>query len=599
MSLEQGSKESSFDYSRGNERPSSGQNNMMASVNTSVRSRKSKRSRPCDGCALRKIKCSDSRPCTRCLNNGIPCTNNRIRKKCGPKSKKLQDPQYFPVEPIQFFAGTTTPIDKIPNNTEYLPFVGTELPPTTSSNFFGPSRPVTKELIPMNILLPCLQVYQTWYYSLWPVLSVTHLVTKLSTIPPGEQLNDETSISYALCLAVCAAISKQIAFISENSNIIKLPSGVQARDYALAALRIRNEYEHPLNPTSETLLTSFFLYVYYINNKGGTAAAIMYLREAISMAQIMHLQDADTYMGKPPAEVHRLRKIYYLLLVTERYMCIQDGVPVILDSSIPFPMSDGEEYSDLLTGFTELVKIFSIPDRLFFEKMSASHSNNTFGGNFDNLKNFFHLPINNITEGWVVDVDNRIKGISITTKASDIQKVNLLLSKHWMRSLVWHISFQNGLLSINREENDCLSVRYPVAIAYEFLTSTSNLPMYAFESNGPGVVVKLLEIANGLADTMNDLTYIRNGVDTFACSNALTSIFWLISKFKTDVTLPLNLYNKIEGIVNASPIPRMRFSPVSSPELEGVLEEEIAKITSDVSSSSESSEEALGIVAWT
>ena len=205
------------------------------------------------------------------------------------------------------------------------------------------------------------------------------------------------------------------------------PSGIQARDYALLALRIRNEYEHSLNPTSETLLTSFFLCIYYFNNSGGKAAGITYLREAISMAQIMRLQDAATYLGKPPAEVHRLRKIYYLLLVTERFMCIQFGLPIILDPSIPFPMYDGEEYSDLLTGFTELVRIFSVPDRLFFEKMSASHSNNTFSGNFDYLEKFFYLPINNITEGWVVDVDKGIKGISITTMATDIQKVNLSL----------------------------------------------------------------------------------------------------------------------------------------------------------------------------
>ncbi|KAG2731131.1 hypothetical protein G9P44_005547 [Scheffersomyces stipitis] len=567
----------------------------MSSVATAASSRKLKRSRPCDGCALRKIKCSDSRPCARCLNDGIPCTNNRIIKKSGPKSKKLSDQHFFPAESIQFFSGPTKPMDKLAVNTEYFPFASIESPPTTSSNFFGPRRPVTKGLIPMDLLLPCLQVYQTWYYSMWPVLSVTDFVTKLSTISPGEHLYEESSISYALCLALCAAISKQTTFISESSTISKLPSGIQARDYALLALRIRNEYEHSLNPTSETLLTSFFLCIYYFNNSGGKAAGITYLREAISMAQIMRLQDAATYLGKPPAEVHRLRKIYYLLLVTERFMCIQFGLPIILDPSIPFPMYDGEEYSDLLTGFTELVRIFSVPDRLFFEKMSASHSNNTFSGNFDYLEKFFYLPINNITEGWVVDVDKGIKGISITTMATDIQKVNLLLSKHWMRSLVWHIAFQNGLLSINREENDCLSVKYPVTIAYDFLTSTSNLPTNAFEYNGPGVIVKLLEIANGLADTMNDFTYIRNSVDTFACSNAMTSIFWLISKFKTNLVLPSELYKKIEGIVNANPIPRMHFSPVSSPEIEAVIEK---KITSDASCS-DSPEQALGIAAWT
>lgn len=570
----------------------------LASTKNTKRSQNSKSISPCDGCSVRKVKCSGSRPCTRCVKKGIPCTNNRIKKKSGPKSKKNEDQTYFRTVHLDLFSETGTHTNKPPPGVDFFPSnvpqpQSEPIPAPIYSTYFEPSKPITKELIPMSILLPYLQVYQTWYYSLWPVLSVTHLVTKLTILEPGEVLDQEGSVSYALCLAVCAAISRKIAFISEDPNIIHLPTGVRGRDYVLAALRIRNEYEHLLHPTSETLLTSFFLYVYYFHNEGGINAAITYLREAISMAQIMNLQDPDTYLNKSPTEVHRLRKIYYILLVTERYMCIEKGMPVILDSTIQFPMSQDEEYSNLLTGFTELIKIFSIPDRSFFEKMRMLHNT---GSNYDNLRNFFHFPINNITEGWVIDVDNKIKGISIKNSAADIQKANFLLSKHWMRSLVWHVAFQNGLVTYNREDADCLSVKYPVTIAYEFLASTSNLPMYAFESNGPQVVVKLLEIANGMADTMNDLAFLKDGYDTFACLNALNSIFWFISRFKIDVSLPMQLYHKIESIVNASPIPKMRFSPVSSPERD--LEGHVSKTLEPEGNSSNSPEDSLSIVVW-
>ncbi|KAK6455343.1 putative sucrose utilization protein SUC1 [Scheffersomyces xylosifermentans] len=568
--------------------------------------RRAKYSRPCDGCAVRKVRCSDVRPCTRCLNNGIVCTSNRIRKKCGPKAKNLQKAPYYQGEPLHI------PISNI----------SAEPPATSSRNSSLDSKPMTIQdvdgdihvghfhnnstntrTIPPNmghapifsidILLPCLQVYQTWYYGVWPVLSVAHLVSQLATVDLAGPLTQEISVSYSLCLAVCAAISRQVAFLSENSNIIKLPEGIGAKDYVRAALSVREQYEHRLQPSYETLLTSFFLYVYYINVKGGTAAAIMHLREAISIGQILRLHDPEAYLSKPPAEVHRLRKIFYLLLVTERFMCIEDSVPVILDSSIPYPSLEDEEYSGLLTGFTELVKIFSIPDRLFFEKMSIASRNENNRENYEALQSFFHMPSSSLSEGWVIDVENRIKSISISHPTSDIEKVNILLSKHWMRSLIWHIAYQNGLLSSRRGEDDCLSLSYPVTIAHEFLSSTSNLPIYAFESNGPGVVVKMLEIANGLADSMSDLAIVNNFMDSGACHNALNSIFWLISKFKTDVTLPVKLYNRIEKIVNGGSIPRPRFSSDLISEIELLDDDVIREI--EGSESSTDSQEIISI----
>ncbi|ABN67310.2 Probable sucrose utilization protein, partial [Scheffersomyces stipitis CBS 6054] len=483
---------------------------------------RSKYSRPCDACAHRKVRCTDNRPCSRCIDYGISCTNTRIRKRSGPKPKIISE----------------------------LPFSN-----NISTSPKGTSQYLTI-FIPIDDLYPFLQFFQTWYYGLWPVLSVGSLITNLTTITDRRSLNKQTSPYYSLGLALCAAISGQFAFLSKSSDLPHMTTTVSASQLARAALNVRETFDHRMKPTEETLLTSFFLYNYYINVKNGTEAAIMYLREAISMVHILGLHDPQAYLQMSSESSHRLKKTYYLLLASERFMCIEDNVPVILDSSVPYPLVEDDEYPELLAGFVEVVKIFAIPDRNFFEKMSIANRRTENVKDYEIFQNFFHLSATSLSEAWVREVDKKIKGITIVDSMSDISKVNLLLSKDWMRSLIWRIAYQNALTSALREKDDCLSLNYPMTIAYQFLSSTSNLPAFAFECNGAGVVVKLLDIANGLGDSMNDLSSMERTYDLSLFENALTSVFCLISKFKTKVTLPVRMYRKIENMVSRWSIPR-------------------------------------------
>ena len=102
--------------------------------------------RPCDSCSFRKVKCDMKTPCSRCVLNNLKCTNNRIRKKCGPK--KIRD-------------RTREAINNLSNKED----------------------PKTNSFIPhfqLDKLQPCLETYQTWYYGIWPVLSISDLNMKIT-----------------------------------------------------------------------------------------------------------------------------------------------------------------------------------------------------------------------------------------------------------------------------------------------------------------------------------------------------------------------------------------------------------------------------------
>lgn len=461
-----------------------------------------KYSRPCDACSARKVRCDQVERhklgallCTRCARNGIACTNQRLKKKCGPKKKH---------EP-------------------------------------APAPAPSSAMIPLDQLLPFLQVYQTWYYSVWPAVLLAHLVTNLSQ-QGMESLNETNALSYGLSCAICAAISKHITFLSPGTEIIKVRTDISSEHYVQEALRARTYAHYNMTPTTESLLTSFFLYVYYVNLPEGINASTLYLREAISIAQLLGLHKRSTYLSKSPSEAHRLRKIFYLLLVTERYMAIEYSVPVVLDATVDQIDIADEEYPSLLCGFAELVKVFAIPDRTFFDNVTDLSGSEMLG--LDVLRSFLGGADSAAKADWVVEVQRQLENVFPNNNTADIQKVNVLLLKSWMQSLAWQVAFQGGYIKDNAAY---LSLQFPIKIAFDLLASTSTIPAFAFESNGPGVSLKLLEIANGLADVLTckpeDMAY-----------NALHLIFTLMLKFKVDATLPPHLFRKIETIVLERPM---------------------------------------------
>lgn len=381
-------------------------------------------------------------------------------------------------------------------------------------------------------LLPYLQLYQTWFYGYWPVLSVAHLMLRLVDNSQGLKrgrivLTEKTAMPYALCCSVAAAIATQISFVSAKERVLNIENVLPAKVYADEAIRVRQLFDCTANPRILTLLSLFFLYAHFVNQKGRTAQAIMYLRESISMCQILGFHDPGKYIDKSVAEVHRWKKIYYMLLITERFMCFEDGMPVILDACIEFPSLANEEYPGLLVGFAELAKVFSVPDKNFFGAVNRSL--------------YLHDPLDK--KWWILDVQTRLLQPLSAVKISDSQKLNILLSQLWIQAIAWHITLQSGLLQSNAEHTHCFAVDFPMKIASDFLVATKDLPSFAFESNGPGICVKLLEIANALTFAL------PGSKNTYSIVDNLELVFNLVNKFKNDVTLPVDVFNKVASIL--------------------------------------------------
>lgn len=538
--------------------------------------KRGKYGRPCDVCAARRVRCvsNGGDKCVGCTNHRMECTNNRIRKKSGPKRIRRQLPNATDSDELQ--AGYLADNYEQQEQPEIRLEVRQESRQVFKQDGDRPLddvfslflHPVPQyATIPVDKLLPYLQVYQTWFYGYWPVLSVAHLMltfvdsTQMNHEGHCIQLTQKNAMSYALCCAVCSAIATQVSFVSNKDKVLNVQNVLPASVYAEEARRVRNLFDYSQEPSVLTLLSSFFLYAHYVNNKGRANQAIIYLREAIAISQVLGFHEAGSYEGKTTAEIHRCKKIYYMLLITERFMCFEDGMPVILDPCIEFPLLENEEYPSLLVGFTELIKVFSVPDKKFFGEINQKSGYNKMQMFRDYLEN------QGVDEKrrWIYDVQKKLgQPIESPIKISDSQKVNILLSQSWMKAIAWHITLGSGLLrSGSGDTDDCFHVDFPLKIARDFLSDTQDLPQFAFEANGPGICVKLLEIANSMTFALPTTE------KKYLMADSLSSVFLLIQKFRNDVTLPLEVYHKVANLLSSYkrtvPRPLERPDPTQRP----------------------------------
>lgn len=362
-----------------------------------------------------------------------------------------------------------------------------------------------------------------------------------------ENKPDEGFYAYALGCAVCAAISRRINFVTSDKPI-KIPNSHQPNYFAAEVLRIRYLNNHRDKPCEETLLSCFFLYCYYGISDGGIPSAISYLREAISIAQILRLHDINTYTDMGEQEVHRMRKVYYMLLITERYMCIEDKLPIVLEPTIPYPTLENEEYPTILEGFMELVRVFSSPNRKFFDNISIDLHTSSLANIFEQL---LQGSDDSLSTQLIIKIQDRLQAVNIKHYMSEIQQVNVLLSQHWMKCLAWHISKKQRLLTDKMTSENCLSIQFPIKIARDFLSFTEHLPLFAFELNGRGARLKLLEIADSLAESYKASPKFNYHYDEIVAPQVLERIFKLIRSLKSNIPLPTTLYHNIETIVNS------------------------------------------------
>jgi hypothetical protein len=145
-------------------------------------------------------------------------------------------------------------------------------------------------------------------YPVWPIVDAKNVMSIL------QQDGDVDIETYALATAVAAATVSQLRL--DQTFCYGKP--ITADILAAESMRARRLSKHGCAVNLNNVRTSFFLHIYHESKHAGGSESLLFLREAISLAQMMYLHRETAYIGLPQREQQIRRRVLWLLFITER-----------------------------------------------------------------------------------------------------------------------------------------------------------------------------------------------------------------------------------------------------------------------------------------
>ncbi len=345
-------------------------------------------------------------------------------------------------------------------------------------------------LLSMDIITTCVDYF---FANLYPTQPILHRQKV------GEMIGQMDADPEAYCLVVSLC-----AYMLIQPNLDLQPSALDGLDmptrsnaqlgqaFLAEALRFRKAFNYVENPTSWSVMTSFFFFAcHFCLDMQGTAW--FHLREATTLALTVGMHEEATYRTADIVESSRMRRLYWLLFVTERAYAIQQRRPLSLHASINLPTLEEDPSETVeLNGFLHLVNLYRPFD-------------DTFVG-------FWNKHRAGCTTEFLTRIQQDLSdALPVYLQSTESQAVDLRCSQQWLRMMVWQLSISHGLLSSTAAEN-AMSFQFPIEVSRDLISTTSGYTQESMEIHGIGLVEKLFDISCTLVDV---ISYVPIEQDNF------------------------------------------------------------------------------------
>ncbi|KAL4787951.1 hypothetical protein BJX76DRAFT_368283 [Aspergillus varians] len=421
---------------------------------------------PCDACSFRRVKCDGKNPCSTCLRREQSCTYLKVRKRRGPRGPRRSTNAR--VQAMQKHLG----IEKSCSMRECsLPASDQTATSPEQSDAPLPAR----RRISLSTYHTYIDIFRSQLYTVWPIVSTNALKAQIS--------DNENTESFALAAALCAATLAQLRL--PGHTLAQEPFLVTSNDFVRECIRLRTDYNYQSSAKLESLLTSLFLHMYYAN-VDQISIATFALRDAITHAHLLNLGNGKQ-LKDSQAEERQLRlRVYWILLVTERTFCMQHDLPITLPTidDLPVPVDDGDSDPALLTGFCNLVRLFTRIDGPLIQApyLSSPH------------------PI--YSRARITDIQEALQtGATKDPVVDEVQRVDIWITLAWLSSLLWRYSASHFMLT-SETLNPFFSPSLPFVIARDFLSLVCGASLDSVRPHGYGMEIKLFQLANSLIDVL-------------------------------------------------------------------------------------------------
>ncbi|KAJ4264184.1 hypothetical protein NW762_005378 [Fusarium torreyae] len=435
-------------------------------MSTSVDPRPSRKVRQaCDACHKRKVRCDGSKPCLNCRGSEVGCTYLAVHKKTGPRGPRHARRPLGRPAPV----APQSPLPRF-NEGSYSSEPEKSASPSSSlsSENFSPSSQITEEVIRW-----CLDAYFKHKYPLTPILDRQ----KLEQTPRSAE-------DHGLIAACCAIIALSPEILPPSS--IRDNLTVPPADFLISETLRSREYCNPIeHPSLTHIQTSFFLYAAFFSLDKDNSAWY-YLQEAITMLQTLRLHEEATHSNNDdPVSTTYAQRMFWVLFITERAYALQRNRPIRLQETLDLPAVDPlSSDAEILLGFLDLISLFRPFDSEFIATWnSATSSNSTDSVHLSKLQCLLKYALPNLAN------------------YSQVQQADLLISRQWLKIIVWRLCATKRVLSAENSE-DVMSLNYPASIARDIVLVSQLVPIQAFEANGVGILEKVFDVGCSLADLL-------------------------------------------------------------------------------------------------
>ncbi|EXJ65873.1 uncharacterized protein A1O5_11114 [Cladophialophora psammophila CBS 110553] len=320
-----------------------------------------------------------------------------------------------------------------------------------------------------------LEVFHLRLYSVWPVVSYDELIAALRN-------NQEDYESYSLAAALCAAVIAQLRL---PEHIVPF-NAVSSSEMVAESQRLRQLFEYQENYSMTSLLTSFFLHIYFANAEKLRTAGF-YLRETLTYAHGLKLHQPDNYADMNFRE-HQLRlRIYWILFVSERTYCVQNGLPTTLRPINEFPSADPIEGYDgaPLPAFIALIRLFTFLDGDILEPTPSSAT----------------VSIQGAPKNQISALQHDLTHHPLSEELDESQRVDILATRNWIRILLWQYTITHFPVSCHAKDQ-AFSALLPAAIAHDTLSVLEKVSWKSIQPHGYGMELKIFRIADCLLDVL-------------------------------------------------------------------------------------------------
>ncbi|KGO43510.1 Transcription factor, fungi [Penicillium expansum] len=280
--------------------------------------------------------------------------------------------------------------------------------------------------------------------------------------------------------AVTLDLTRSSQFTTKSSP---QPASTQITDLMRQSVETQQPLVIGFRPSILRATTSIFIQMCAMS-LGHYDLGFFHLREAISMIQMLRISDKSVNAGLSTAERARRQRLYWQCFIHERFMSIVNFSPVTLPPHTQYPEEDAFLGAEIQQGWMQVIKTFCMLDASFISLWIGDRTQ--------------------VTASWVErkhrELDDELWEVEVSA-LSELQQADLVITRQWMRTLLWQMAMSNCLLS-SHASCPSLELEMPLRLSSQLRQFLTKISQNTIRVHGSSMISKLLEIVNTIADVV-------------------------------------------------------------------------------------------------